>query len=203
MTGHQLPFNFISVILCGGQSRRMGTDKGLLAPRGEAWVTTLQQELSAMSLPVYVSIRADQQVAYRRMVPAEQLVVDGPWKNVAGPLVGILSVAQAFPSQHLLVVPCDMPQLRRPVFGIWLSAFYRHISEYQAFISQTTQRWQPLCGIYHREGLDALLKYYQRGQLQSLSMHAVLEKLLPTYPVEIPTSLTPQFANYNTPEDLV
>ena len=191
-----------AVVLCGGQSRRMGTDKGLMMIGGTPWVTLLARELSSLPLPVYVSIRADQQEAYRYAGLAGQLVVDRDRKNVAGPLVGILSATQALPNQHLLVVPGDMPQLRRPVFDLWLDAFRRHSSAYQALVSQTAGRWQPLCGIYHRKGLDVLVSRYQRGQLQNLSMQAVLKSVLATYLIDIPTHLIPQFANYNTPEDL-
>lgn len=191
-----------SVILCGGKSRRMGTDKGLLTFQGVPWVTVLQQELSLLSLPVYVSVRASQHAAYRRVVSSEQLLVDRLWENVAGPLVGILSAAQALPNQHLLVVPCDMPLLSRSAFDLWLTAFRDHKSTYQAFISQTAGRWQPLCGVYHRGGLNALVRYYQQGRLQDLSMQAILENALNTYPIPIPPSLTKQFVNYNTPDDI-
>ena len=191
-----------SVILCGGQSRRMGTDKGLLTFQGATWVTILQQALSLLSLPVYVSIRANQQAAYRRVVAAGQLLVDQPWEDVAGPLVGVLSAAQALPNRHLLIVPCDMPLLSRPVFELWLEAFLAHAPTYQAFISQVTGRWQPLCGVYHRRGLDTLADYYQQGRLQALSMQTILEDILSTYPVLIPPSLAQQFANYNFPDDI-
>ena len=202
---HQMttpPANVSAVILCGGQSRRMGSDKGLLAPEGFAWVATLRQELASLSLPVYVSLREDQREAYQPIVSPEQLIFDKVWENVAGPLVGILSAALHLPNQHLLVVPCDMPRLRQEVFAQWISAFHRHTTAYQAFISQTVHRWQPLCGIYHRSGLEVLTQHAQQGSLQGKSVHAVLEDVLTTFAVEIPTALTPQFANYNTPEDL-
>ena len=191
-----------AVILCGGQSRRMGTDKGLMTADGRPWVAILQRELLSLSLPVYISIRADQRMAYQALVAEDTLLVDQAWDNIAGPLVGILSAAQALPNRHLLIVPGDMPRLRRPVFHQWLDTFRIYSSAYQAFVSRVSQRWQPLCGIYHREGLDILIQRYQRGQLQNLSMQAILKDLLVTYSIEIPASLTPQFANYNTPEDL-
>lgn len=193
--------NVTAVILCGGQSRRMGTDKGLLVTGSSPWVTILQQELRLLPLPVYISVRADQRDAYQPVVGA-QLLVDQVWRDVAGPLVGILSAAQALPDQHLLVVPCDMPRLRRPVFDLWLEAFRAHASTYQAFVSQVAGRWQPLCGVYHRSGLDALIHYYQQGQLQNLSMQAILKNVLNTYLIPIPPSLAQQFANYNTPDDM-
>ena len=194
--------DIIALILCGGQSRRMGTDKGLLTTQGTAWVTMLQQALASLSLPVYVSIRADQQATYQRVATSEQLIVDGTWKGIAGPLVGILSAAQQYPNQHLLVVPCDMPKLSSAVFAHWLSAFQKQAATYQAFISRTTQRQQPLCGIYHADGLQALTQHYHQGTLQDQSMHAVLDNVLTTYSIEIPSTLTSQFANYNTPDEL-
>lgn len=196
------PTNLKAVILCGGQSQRMGSDKGLLAPNGTAWTSVLHQALTSLSLPVYVSLRADQQQAYQPLVEPEKLILDREWENVAGPLVGILSAAQALPSHHLLVVPCDMPELRPPVFSLWLTAYQEHMTTHHAVISRTTQRWQPLCGIYHAHGLALLLERYEQGQLHDQSMHAIVESVLTTFPVDIPPSLAPQFANYNTPDEL-
>lgn len=193
--------NTIALILCGGQSRRMGTDKGLLAPQGTAWVAMLQQALASLPLPVYVSIRADQQAAYQQVVAPVQFVVDGVWPAVAGPLVGMLSAAQQYPNHHLLVVPCDMPRLSRAVFAHWLSAFQEYSAAHQACVSRTLQRWQPLCGIYRADGLQTLIRCYHQGTLQHQSMHAILDNVLTTHPIDIPPALTPQFANYNTLEE--
>ena len=180
----------------------MGHDKGLLVSEGLTWVEALQQELTSLPLPVYASIRADQQHLYQAWVPKDRLIVDQAWEGVAGPLIGILSAAQVISDQHLLVVPCDMPQLRREVFARWVTAFQNQAVAYQAFISQTTRRWQPLCGIYHRDGLDKLAQYYQQGRLQNQSMQAIVEKMLVTFAIDIPTSFASQFTNYNTPHDL-
>ena len=194
--------NLVAVILCGGQSRRMGSDKGLLAPQGTSWMMTLHRELSSLALPVYVSVRADQQEAYQRVISAEHMLLDSEWEHVAGPLVGILSAAQQLPDQHLLVIPCDMPELRPAVFSLWLAAFRDHATTHEAYISYTASRWQPLCGIYRADALRTLIERYGQGQLRDQSMHAIVENLLTTYPITIPASLTPQFANYNTPDEL-
>ena len=99
-------------------------------------------------------------------------------------------------------MPCDMPKLRQDTLARWIATFRAHRTTHQAFISQTTHRWQPLCGIYHRRGLELLLDCYQRGTLHNQSMHAILENVLTTYAIAIPPALTDQFANYNTPDDL-
>lgn len=192
----------IIVILSGGLSSRMGQDKGLMQEQGQAWVEKLYDQLAYLNLPVYTSVNAKQQATYQSIVPAQQLVIDDALEGINGPLKGILSAHHAYPDQHIMFVPCDMPLLDAPVFDGWLKSFEQHYPEYELFISKTSNRLQPLCGIYTREGLQHLNELYRQNKLKNLSMHVITEDLLHTYMMHMPDQLLPQFKNFNTPEDL-
>ena len=44
------------LILCGGKSSRMGTDKGLLKLEANTWAQTAVDKLSELSIPVKLSV---------------------------------------------------------------------------------------------------------------------------------------------------
>lgn len=195
--------DLIAVILSGGQSRRMGQDKGLLRNDGIAWVVSLQQNLAELSIPVYVSINLEQKDTYEAELQAQKLILDNSsLLRINGPLKGILSAHQAFPLKHLLLLPCDMPQLNAEVFQWWIGHFQQQAIKDSTVVCSAENRLQPLCGIYSHHALKKLNTLYQQGQLEDQSMHAIIENVLHAKVLEIPASLLPFFKNYNTPDDL-
>jgi len=96
----------MGVVLCGGESRRMGRDKGLLQTDGQPWVLRMGEKLATNQLPVVYSINKKQVAAYATWLPPGQYVVDSDIG--AGPLKGLLSVHRSYPDSDLLPVACDM-----------------------------------------------------------------------------------------------
>ena len=50
----------LAIILCGGRSSRMGTDKGLLKLEETTWVQSAAEKMKQLNLPVYISVNQDQ-----------------------------------------------------------------------------------------------------------------------------------------------
>lgn len=91
---------FTGVVLAGGRSSRMGRDKALLDWQGRPLI--------------------EHMMALLREAGAREVVVSGDrpdYRGIpdaspgGGPLIGLLSVADALPEGELLVVPVDMPRL--------------------------------------------------------------------------------------------
>src|SRR5215210_5197976 len=96
------------VVLCGGQSTRMGTDKGLLQLNGKTWVQHTSDKLSSLQIPVVVSLNKKQPDGYSKIFSSDKLIIDDESLSLKGPLLGLMSVHQQLKQEDLLVLACDM-----------------------------------------------------------------------------------------------
>lgn len=93
------------LVLAGGRSTRMGSDKGLLNWHGKPQREYLVELLQSVGLEAYISCRSDQVAA----LAGFNIVVDQ--EEAQGPLGAIYSAFLKEPNTAWLVVACDMPFL--------------------------------------------------------------------------------------------
>ncbi|MBD0352143.1 MAG: molybdenum cofactor guanylyltransferase [Flavisolibacter sp.] len=187
------------VVLCGGQSSRMGTDKGLLQQASSGWAQVATEKLSFLQIPIAVSVNQQQYPFYKNTFKHLSLIEDNPLLSVGGPLKGILSVHIQMAQEDLLVLACDMPSMQIEVLQHLLST--SKIRNEEAFVFKNRNTIEPLCSIYTAKGLNKILQLYQQGEIKRFSMqHAV--SCLQTYFLPVPPQWEYCFTNYNTPEDL-
>lgn len=189
----------VGVVLCGGQSTRMGKDKGLLKEGTQTWAQMAAQKLAVFQQPVAVSVNRRQLPAYSTLFSKEQLVPDNDDVAVKGPLLGLLSVHLKFPGNDLLVLACDMKDMSTAV----LQNVHHHAtqSNHEAFVCATDGKPQPLFGIYTANGLKRLYSLLGAGELKRFSMRHVLAVLNTAY-LAVQNEDLPCFNNYNSPDDL-
>jgi molybdopterin-guanine dinucleotide biosynthesis protein A len=176
----------MGVILCGGESRRMGRDKGLLHRGGVPWVLHMADKLISFHLPVIFSVNASQADVYAAQFPGIRLVVDSGDIRAGGPLKGLLSVQRQYPDKDLLLLACDMVDMDRVTIGQLLEA-YRAGGDYECYAYREGEFFETFCAIYTAAGLKAAL--------QNISLQQLLKKGR-TKPLVIPDIAA--FRNYNT-----
>src|SRR4030095_3736406 len=188
------------LILCGGKSSRMGTDKGLLKQDELTWTEIAAQKLAYLDLPILVSINAQQLPEYSSLFKPDQLILDRYDLNIGGPLIGLLSAHLQFPQQDLFVLACDM----RDISLNLLQNLYNKYREgnCEASVYSTDNMYQPLCGIYSCAGLTRINDLAGNQQLQKHTMMHVLERLK-TITIPVKEEDFARFINYNTPEELI
>lgn len=186
------------VVLCGGNSTRMGSDKGLLKEEEETWAEMAVRKLRALSLPVVVSVNRQQYPVYEQLFSREQLIVDHEGFADKAPLFGLLSVHLQLPEKDLFVLACDIKDITTPLLRNLYESF--KAERPKALVYHTGERPQPLCGLYTAEGLHAIYQRLQSGALKRYSMMHVLE-VLQAGMLPVKEEDRPFFRNYNEPGD--
>ena len=145
------------LILCGGQSTRMGNDKGLISYHGKPQRDYLYDLASQFCETVYYSARKDQLCSFS---DSTKVIVD---KNrYPGPFNGILSAHEAHEDVAWLILACDLPLLDEK--GLLELVSNRNISKYAtAFSSKDSGMPEPLLAIWEPQALVAAKQYLETG----------------------------------------
>lgn len=172
----------LGIVLCGGESRRMGQDKGLLQTDGQPWVLRMGEKLAQQLLPVIYSINKKQVATYSAWLPEEGIVIDSD--KGAGPLKGLLSVHRQYPANDLLTVACDMQDLDTATIARLIAAWREKSADFYAY--EVDGFLQPFCAIYRAE---ALTRAGAAASLRELLNSGILHRM--------PGTAT-AFRNFNT-----
>jgi molybdopterin-guanine dinucleotide biosynthesis protein A len=131
-----------AVLLAGGESRRMGTDKATFLFRGKPlWQVQLETLRRLRPAEIFLSARTDP--SWR---PADvQFIEDVPPSR--GPLSGIAASLAKIRTAHLLALAIDMPFMTED----YLSSFWNAIEPGRGVIGKINNRAEPLAAVYPRE----------------------------------------------------
>lgn len=190
----------LGVVLCGGQSSRMKSDKGLLKSKEKTWAEIAADKLKTQTSQVVVSINKSQVGGYSSIFPAGQLVADNKELQIKGPLCGLLSVHLQYPEVDLLVLACDMPMMEADILSNLIEQYHKNILA-DSYVFTFNGEPEPLCGIYRSRGLAHIMHLSTSGQLPKYSMKYMLEQIN-TYSSPIPENRTECFRNFNSHAEL-
>lgn len=184
--------NLIGVVLCGGKSKRMGSDKGLLDLDGKPWALCIAEKLKEANLPVAVSINEKQKDAYQKIFPDTPLIVDQ--LPLDGPLEGLLSVHKNFPDKDILLMACDLIDMQMETILELIEA-YRENPSFEYYVYQENGFHQTFCAIYTAKALTKVYTSFEDNTLIKYSLHGRFEEGNTMY---IPVQNEMSFKNYNT-----
>lgn len=201
-----------AVILAGGQSRRMGTDKAAIALHGVPLIRRVYDVAAACAGAVAVlSPWGDR---YRSMLPPacqfiRETVTEG---QPHGPLVAFAQVWDQVGTDWVLLLACDLPYLTVPVVQGWVSQALAAEAEVEntvpiAYLCRHPKGWNPLCGLYHRRSQASLTAYIHTAYIHTPYIHRggrSFQGWLAEQPVaELTLSDAQVLFNCNTPADLL
>jgi molybdopterin-guanine dinucleotide biosynthesis protein A len=189
----------LGVVLSGGQSSRMGTDKGLIRSEAKTWAQIAMDKLAAFQIPVVISVNAKQHVEYQAEFRVEQLLKDNEALAIRGPLAGLLSVHRRFPKQDLFVLACDMLLMENAMMEKLLAEYKKQHEE--VFVFTQHGEPEPLCAIYTARALATSLDLYHSSKLTKHSMKFVLGHL-PVCSIPLQAGQEKYFRNFNSPAEL-
>lgn len=173
----------LGVILCGGNSTRMGTDKGLLTLHDNTWAQTAYNKLAQLQFDIVISVNNNQYNHYSKTFAKNQLVVDNELLQIRGPLTGLLSVHLQYPGEDLFILACDMPLMEVAILKE-LNQHYTPVTKNTVYIFSNDGEPEPLCGIYTATALAHIHQLYSTRQLIKHSMKFALEHVdTKTFPI--------------------
>lgn len=185
-----------AIILAGGQSRRMGTDKALLrlAPEGPRLLEMVLATLKPLASPILISTNRPTEYSWSGL----PLVEDN--YPGCGPLAGLEAGLAASPAELNFLVACDMPWLAAPLLEYLLQL----APPYQAVIPlDQAGRAEPLCAVYSKSCLPVIRRNLAGGILKMTGWLTEINTLC------VPAAQLTQydadlwsFRNLNRPEDL-
>ncbi len=182
-----------SVILAGGESRRMGQNKALLPIQGEPMIQRVLQICEEITDDQVVV--ANEPSLYKFL---QTQVISDRYKG-QGPLAGLEAAMFHFDEDWFMLAPCDSPSISSDVYKILISQRAGHDMVIPVFQG----REHPLHGLYHRRCYDTVKNHLEIG---SLRIRDLFEKHSTKFVDEFSNSVSPHkleqhFMNLNHPED--
>lgn len=145
------------LVLSGGKSTRMGTDKGLIEYHDMPQREHLYHLLNEVCQETFISIRGEQKAE----VPSDyQTIVD--LDEYRGPYNGLLSAHKKYPEVAWLVLACDLPLMDLEALEELISK--RDPSKQAtAFALRENPLPEPLCAIWEPHAFKDSLAYLESG----------------------------------------
>lgn len=100
--------NTYALVVCGGESSRMGADKSLLTYYKKPQRYHLYDILKPLCEKVFISCKAAQQTT---MEEGYFTITDFPAYSEIGPMAALLSAFSLYPGKDILLIGCDYPFL--------------------------------------------------------------------------------------------
>ena len=151
------------LVVCGGKSTRMGTDKSKVIYHGEQQRYYLYKMLQQLCGEVYISCN-EEQAEYINgeygFIPDDEV-----YKNI-GPAASLLSAVKKYPGKNWLVVACDYPF----IYAENLERFIRTIkdkTEVAAFYNPPKKVYEPLLAYYSADSIAPMIRIL-KGENYSL-----------------------------------
>jgi molybdenum cofactor guanylyltransferase len=191
----------LGIILCGGESSRMKSDKGLLTYNAKTWAEMAFETLSSLQIPINISVNEQQFVQYAKVFSQDLLIVDSDLVKIKGPLLGVLSSHIKNEEEDLFILATDTLFMDSNILKE-LVELYKKDNEHEVFIFTNATEPEPLCGIYTHKGLKKIMALYTNHNLLKHSMKYILSQLNACF-VPIKDEYKKGFTNFNTENDLL
>jgi molybdenum cofactor guanylyltransferase len=141
-------------ILAGGESSRMGVDKGLLEIEG---VPLIVRTARLVELVAGAAVVVGTPEKY---LPLGLRAIADDWPG-CGPLGGIATALRASDAVWNLIVACDLPHLTKELLEFLLQRARRSAAD--VVVPMNERGWEPLCAVYHRRCEPMLWRALEQG----------------------------------------
>ena len=181
--------NITGIILAGGKSSRMGSDKGFLKLNGSTFVSHIIEAIKPMvNEIIVVSNNSDYDVFNLKRV--NDIIED------AGPLAGLYTGLFHSKTEFNLVLSCDIPFINTAVLKQLIEGFD---DDFDAIQLQSQDKTMPLIAMYKRQWMHQFLKLLQNDKRR---LRIAVEQLH-TKTITIDSEWDQYVENINTMDQLI
>ena len=171
-----MPGSLYGLVVCGGASSRMGTDKGLLVYHDKPQQYHIYQILDTICDRVFLSCNNTQ---FANILPGYDAIPDSTEFENIGPMAALLTAFSHYPEKDFLVVGCDYPFLTKQSLKLFIETLSKK-SLASAFYNNH-HRYEPLLAWYSCTSASLLKNHFERGEysLQEFLRAHTAEKYQP------------------------
>ncbi|WP_405266987.1 molybdenum cofactor guanylyltransferase [Methanobrevibacter sp.] len=195
------------IILCGGQSRRMGRDKGSMIIQDKPMIkhvlSTLNHQINEVIIVLNDEDRIDR---YKEFIdPQEYTYTVTFLEDIIkdkGPMPGIMTGLSQIKSEYALILPCDSPYVSKD----YINAIFSEIDEnYQAVVpyhdeNNKLKTSEPLHSIYNKSVIPEIEELVNKDVLH---IKGLIEKIDTKFVlIDNKKIEEKEFKNLNRPEDI-
>jgi len=179
------------IVLAGGRSSRMGSDKSLMVLNGKTLVEYAIDALKPLCNKVVIS---SNNFIYE-FTGCEVWPDELPDR---APMIGIYSCLKRSETEINIILSCDMPLMSTAMLEYLLNQSANHDITVPI---QEDHRIEPLCGIYKKSAVEILMDFIDNGNFRLNECIQAASSRLVTVGPELPFYSPDLFSNINYRED--
>lgn len=179
------------IILSGGKSSRMGTDKSLLPLGDKSVIEHIALKMRTVTSRLAVITNSPEKHAF---LGTEMFADRYPGK---GPLAGLETALYHIDASVFICAACDTPHINEEIYSYLL----HQLGGYDAVVPVFNERIHPLSGIYTKKMLPFIQQQLEQDLLKVKDAFSFVNVNYVNNFGEIPnTTLKKHFFNMNNPE---
>ncbi len=180
--------NTTGIILAGGKSTRMGSDKGFVLYNDATFMSHVIAALQPfVSEIIIVSNHSEYDIFKLKRVKDKF--------EDAGPLAGLYSGLENSETEKNIVLSCDIPLINKTVLKVLVEGFDSEVDVVQL---KSNSESMPLIAMYKKQTMYQILDLLEQGERRL----RVAVKSLRTKTITLDTKLDPFVKNINTTAQL-
>lgn len=188
------------VILAGGESKRMGSDKALLKYKGEEFIRLISSEMSKVSDEVIIAIGRKDTAPFASVLGSDVRIIKDE-HYLGNPVGGIISASEKITHAYSAFIGCDTPFMKSEVVRVMHQCAIGHSAAIPIWENGDLE---PLCAVYNaKDAMRAGLAALDKGKLGCKNLISFLPS--PVYvKIEEIRKVDPELVslkNVNTMED--
>jgi molybdopterin-guanine dinucleotide biosynthesis protein A len=178
------------LVMCGGNSSRMGIDKSIISYHGKPQRYHVFEMLNAFCAKTFISCNESQLSTIDKNYES---LVDLPDYTSIGPMAALLTAFTHYPHSNFVVIGCDYPLLTDHEVEEFVNSLKQNKMA-AAFYNKEQQLYEPLLAWYSHRAVGTLMRLFEKKEfsLQYFLRSVNAEEYYPEDPISMTSVDTPE-----------